>query len=299
MSDDELIDEKLHLISVNESIKLTEISSVSNAKNLNSDFTDTLLCIHDQTDINTFIMMMRLWTEEAEIFCEQYQALLQILQSLQNISSIKQLLKDLITLKKRCKAQFLILSVCQVQILIASLLQMSTLFFTEKQLVMSITNLMYFQNFIALITHFMKSFKFWQQTYIEMINIVNTSTELWHLQSWKSSIKYSFKQFSQYSYIKESVFLSDFVYYKCITAVCICHHTEQSKHEKKHLDKVLFIERECQTNASSQNAMMLELQSILHHSSNNYDDQLNHLSSLFNMCKIITIDNQQSFILKS
>lgn len=62
---------------------------------------------------------------------------------------------------------------------------------------------------------------------------------------------------------------------------------------------MLFIERECQTNALSQNATMLELQLILCHSSNNYDDQLNHLSSSFNTCEIIAIDNQQSFISES
>lgn len=118
MFNDELIDEKLHLISTNELIESTKTSSVFDAKNLNSDFTDTLLCICDQTDMNTFVMMMRLWTEEAEIFCEQYWVLLQILQFLQNISSIKQFSEDLITLKKRCKAQFLILSIHQVQILI-------------------------------------------------------------------------------------------------------------------------------------------------------------------------------------
>lgn len=176
---------------------------------------------------------------------------------------------------------------------------MLTLSLTEKQLVMSIISSMYFQNFITLITHLVKLFKFWQQTHIEMTNIVNTSIKLWHLQSWKSLIKYSSEQFSQYSYTEESVFFSDFVYYKCITAICICHHTEQSEHEKKHFNRVLFIERKCQTNASLQNAMILELQLIFCYSSNNYNDWLNHLSFLFNMCEIIAIDNQWSFILKS
>ena len=60
MFNDELIDEKLHLISTNELIESTKTSSVFDAKNLNSDFTDTLLCICDQTDMNTFVMMMRL-----------------------------------------------------------------------------------------------------------------------------------------------------------------------------------------------------------------------------------------------
>lgn len=60
MSDDELIDEKLHLISANESIELTETSFVSDAKNLNFDFVNTLFCICDQTDMNAFVMTMKL-----------------------------------------------------------------------------------------------------------------------------------------------------------------------------------------------------------------------------------------------
>lgn len=194
--------------------------------------------------LGMFSMLIALWCEHVGISRSQYTALLQILQTLEDIGPIQRLPKTLDHLKHQFWAQFPLLPLRRKKIPVVST-TLPTLSAAEKSLVNSATCWLYFQDPIALLTNMVRSTKFRSTMHHGMAHFVDEPAELWESFSWASSIRSTSGEFARYT-DGSPIFISDIVEYHCMEPSCSC-----STDTKKHIGRVRAVGKDFTSSARS------------------------------------------------
>ncbi|WEW57178.1 hypothetical protein PRK78_002640 [Emydomyces testavorans] len=109
---------------------------------------------HHQSEgqtLSQFATAFGLWCEQSEISHQQYTVLREILNSVEDINTLKALSNGLSDLKKKCQSQFSILSIKSTSISVVPQ-QLSTLSAVNRKSLKTLSQLnMFFQNSVALL----------------------------------------------------------------------------------------------------------------------------------------------------
>ncbi|OJD12911.1 hypothetical protein ACJ73_09277 [Blastomyces percursus] len=239
-----------------------------------------------------FAIAFALWTEQVGISRVQYQSLLQILRSLDDVALIHELPNGLSTLRKKCRAQFPILPVHATRLPIIAREQLPTLSANEKSLAEKTFRSLWYQDFRALIVALVKSRSFRQKMHIGMAEVVDKPTELWHSDSWGSSVKHTSGEFAKYPN-GEPIWPSDFVDYTCERADCACRQVDT-----KHLGRVLFIGKDRRCESPYFDMTISRIQPILRYNSSLVTNGgvLERLAPPMHPNEIIALDDQHQYI---
>jgi hypothetical protein len=207
-------------------------------------------------EMEPFHLLINFWFDDAGISRRQYSSLLEILCTLEDTGPIHRMPKDFETFKKRFQGQFSILPVRHRKIPVVPS-KLPTLSPAEKRLAESAMREIYFIDPIPLISRLLRSPEFQRSMYQGMAEYVGKPAELWHSQSWGTSIRSTSGKFAVYP-DQQPIFPSDVVYYNCNDTLC-CGVTQK----KEHIGRVYCVGT--QESDTGDSIMILQVQVLLRH----------------------------------
>ncbi|KAI9749068.1 MAG: hypothetical protein M4579_007019 [Chaenotheca gracillima] len=183
------------------------------------------------TTSDDFEMSLGLWCEVTGISRTDYVGLLEILSSVKHLSEITRLPRTLGTLKTRVKASLPLMKLRKQEIPLLpekvpthSALSASLIWFDP----------------VCLFVTILSSPSFYKQLHQGMAEFVDVPKELWHSQSWSSSIRASNGTFACLEN-GEPVFPSDIVIFTCVEDSCFCRREDPVG---EHLGQVYSVGRD-------------------------------------------------------
>ncbi|WEW61081.1 hypothetical protein PRK78_006570 [Emydomyces testavorans] len=190
---------------------------------------------HHQSEgqtLSQFATAFGLWCEQSGISRQQYTALREVLNSVEDINTLKALPNGLSDLKKKCQSQFPILPIRSTSISVVPR-QLPTLSAVNRESLKALSQLdMFFQDPVALLEVLAQSPAFHHKIHIDMAELVDEPTELWQSFSWGSSIRCTSGDFAQYPN-RDPIFPSNIVHHTCQTTNCKCHRSPGALHYER------------------------------------------------------------------
>lgn len=208
--------------------------------------------------VDEFHLLLGLWCIDTKISRSQYQALVELLQTLKNISPISSLPKSLTTLKSNCKGQIPQIPLRRVKIPVIPE-KLPTLSAADRILARATATWMYILDPVILLSTLIKSSQFMSRLHCGLAHFVDRPSELWHGWAWGTSIRTTSGEFAHYTN-GQPIFPSDFVYYRCGQVDCECIFIQ-----KTHLGRILCVGKNYTSRASTdeRGKILLQVQVLI------------------------------------
>lgn len=250
---------------------------------------DTFQTVSQQRTIllkRNFEFVLNLWITETDIMMNSYIALLKILQTMNNISKIKYLSKVLITLKHNTRAHFSLMKMRkkEISVIFEKLL-------TEHSAANALLTWLYWFDSLNLVKIILSAQEFMSKLHVDLAEFVDSSSELWHLHSWTTSIQSCLEDFAKYADSNNDfIFLLNIVYYKYYNLFCHCE-------AKSHIERVHAIAKDWFKFVKTSREITLKLQSLIQFDATQlFQNIIDALNESLNFRKLLCIEDQHYYV---
>ncbi len=182
-------------------------------------------------EMSDFCLAFELWYDTEEIKKNTYNNLFEMLHLL-NSSEMRKLLRRLNTLHIWCKRRLSLSFIQKIVIAVKKLKQFTRIRKSDK------SNIYFFDLRILIVT--ILSSTWTNVLHTNMTNIVNKSSEYWHLNAWDSFIRTCSQNYIRY--LNDTSLISfDFVHYRCNDLECTMSYKDQ----------MIFFDRDRKSNSTT------------------------------------------------
>ncbi len=175
--------------------------------------------------LDDFVMLLGLWCQDAGITRQQYSGLLEVLALIENKGQVQRLPKSIATLRRNVKASLPLMKMRRKEIPL-SVEKLPTFSRAKETTSKSSDAWLYWFDPAHLFSTILSSSQFVAKMHVGMAQYVDIPQQLWHSQSWGSSIRACSGDFARYPN-NLPIFPSDIVHYKCARPSplsCPCAH---------------------------------------------------------------------------
>ncbi|KAI9848827.1 MAG: hypothetical protein M1837_006343 [Sclerophora amabilis] len=208
--------------------------------------------------LDDFTMALGIWCEDANVTRSGYIGLLQVLRSLSDLGRLKVLPETLDTLRIKTRAQLPLLRLQAKRIPVVMEKQPSLPSRAKNKPATTLRKMVFFDP-IDMVRRMVLASAFVERLHFGMADLVDVPTELYHSESWGSSIRTCSGNFARYP-DGAPIFLSDIVEYRCQLQ---SHCLNSSYKHIQHIGRVTFVGRDRRRMTKMPGAKTLVLQQLI------------------------------------